>query len=103
MDVDKEIFCAVSHLIRLNLYGTAARFCDESSRRVTNLRELSIVKAYCLSKAGLWVYVASPISVLGKSPEAIRLLNDMKDEADLDLAVFTAFKISYSNEKSIGR
>jgi hypothetical protein len=38
----------------------------------------------------------------GKPSESIRILNSLADEADLDLAVYTALKIAYSNEKSVG-
>lgn len=52
MDLDKEVFCSVAHLIRLSLFGSAARLCDESLRRVSDQRQLNILKAYCFAKAG---------------------------------------------------
>ncbi|KAI6188453.1 Tetratricopeptide repeat protein 21B [Aphelenchoides besseyi] len=90
MDIDSEIFCMVNHYVRLNLYGSAARLCDESARRVDDQRQLNILKAYCFAKAG-------------KSAEAIRLLNNYMNESDLDLAVFTALKIAYTNEKTVDK
>jgi predicted Zn-dependent protease len=89
MDIDREIFCSVSYLIRMNLYGSAARLCDESLRRVSDQRQLNILKAYCFSKTG-------------KAPEAIRILNGMISEKDLDLAIFMTLKIAYNNEKTVG-
>ncbi|KAI6240106.1 Tetratricopeptide repeat protein 21B [Aphelenchoides fujianensis] len=90
MDIDNEIFSMINHYVRLNLYGSAARLCDESARRVDDQRQLNVLKAYCFAKAG-------------KSPEAIRLLNNYLEESDLDLAVFAALKIAYSNEKTVDK
>lgn len=40
--------------------------------------------------------------VVGKTAEAIRQLNALSDEPDLELAVFTALKLAYSLESVVG-
>jgi hypothetical protein len=62
MDIDREIFSSVAHLIRANLYGSAARLCDESLRRVSDQRQLNIIKAYCFAKAG-WLGEIEQINI----------------------------------------
>ncbi|CAD5217251.1 unnamed protein product [Bursaphelenchus okinawaensis] len=90
MDVDPEVFCMINYYIRNNYFGSAARLCDDSLKRVKDQRQIQILKAYCLAK-------------IGKTADAIRILNALTDEPDLDLAVFNALRIAYSLETVVDK
>uniref|UniRef100_A0A1I7RZM2 Tetratricopeptide repeat protein 21B n=1 Tax=Bursaphelenchus xylophilus TaxID=6326 RepID=A0A1I7RZM2_BURXY len=80
----------INYYIRNNFFGSAATLCDDSLKRVKDQRQIQILKAYCLTK-------------IGKVADAIRILNGLTDEPDLELAVYNALKIAYNSESVVDK